>query len=157
VRSAWKSRRTTHRGEHIPGIAEFRTQRRWRGHCSSSLKRQFTSGLYYARVLDTNADIQLGLLYRRNNPSQIVRLLERAIQLMEPPNLSSVGEYDVLMLPLEKPAVVETSVRMDVLEKVPRTGARLLTDFGFTVADRVKQYQVMTPLRTAYRISSGVL
>ncbi|HEY7305373.1 MAG TPA: LysR substrate-binding domain-containing protein [Bryobacteraceae bacterium] len=54
----------------------------------ASLKRQFTSRLHYARLLDTNADIQVGLVYRRDNPSQIVHLLQRVIHQMEWPNIA---------------------------------------------------------------------
>jgi DNA-binding transcriptional LysR family regulator len=49
----------------------------------ASFKRQVTTGLNYARVLDKNSDIQIGLVYRRNHHSQIVRLLERAADQIE--------------------------------------------------------------------------
>ncbi len=49
----------------------------------ASFKRQVTTGLNYARILDRNADIQIGLIRRRNHHSQIVHLLERAIHQIE--------------------------------------------------------------------------
>lgn len=54
----------------------------------ASFKRQVSSKLHYARVLDKNADIQVGLIYRRNNQSQIVHLLQRVIHQMHWPNLA---------------------------------------------------------------------
>jgi DNA-binding transcriptional LysR family regulator len=54
----------------------------------ASFKRQVSSKLHYARVLDKNADIQVGLIYRRNNQSQIVHLLQRVIHQIDWPNMA---------------------------------------------------------------------
>lgn len=54
----------------------------------ASFKRQVTSGLRYARVLDKNADIQVGLIYRRNSDSHVLHLLKRVIHQMEWVNLA---------------------------------------------------------------------
>lgn len=54
----------------------------------ASLKRQITSGLHYARVLDSNADTQVGLIYRRENHSTMLHLLRRAIHDVQWSNLN---------------------------------------------------------------------
>lgn len=54
----------------------------------ASLKRQFKSGLHYARVLDTNADTQVGLIYLRENYSTMLHIFKRAIHEMRWSNLN---------------------------------------------------------------------
>lgn len=54
----------------------------------ASFKRQFTTGLHYARIRDKNADVHVGWTYSRSNPSQVMQLLRRAIDQMQWPNVA---------------------------------------------------------------------
>lgn len=54
----------------------------------ASFKRQVTSSLHYARIHDKNADIQVGLIHRRNDGSPVLRLLQRVIHQMQWVNIA---------------------------------------------------------------------
>jgi len=54
----------------------------------ASFKRQITAGLHYIRVLDKNADTQIGLLYHRDNHSHTMHLLQRVLRQMHWSNVS---------------------------------------------------------------------
>lgn len=49
----------------------------------ASVKREVRIGLHYARVADQNAETQIGLVYLRNHQSQVVDLLQRAVNEIE--------------------------------------------------------------------------